>query len=74
MCHLFGTFVKKEQYNLVGAVNPKTGQIVENVLRSRLRTGSFNWADWSEQDRIDFLMAKFWSNELNAPPKDSLPE
>lgn len=71
---LFGTWVKKEQYELHGMMNPKTGEPVPGpVIRSRVRTGSFNWADWSSEQRIAFTMAKHWADGPRSPLKDSLP-
>ncbi|KAJ3297253.1 hypothetical protein HK104_000679 [Borealophlyctis nickersoniae] len=70
--HLYGTWVKKELYEMIGAVNPRTGEPIEGpVLRGRLRTGSFNWADWTEEKRAEFVMAKYWGDEEWWPPKDS---
>lgn len=61
---LFGTWVKKQQYQLKDPVNPKTGQkVLTPVLRSRIRFGSFNWADWSEEDRTSFTVSKFWPDD-----------
>ncbi|KAJ3055654.1 hypothetical protein HK102_011308, partial [Quaeritorhiza haematococci] len=68
--YLYGTWVKKELYELEGAVNPKTGKPVEGkVMRGRLRRGSFNWADWSEEERIAFTMEKYWPEGPRSPPK-----
>ncbi|TPX72816.1 hypothetical protein SpCBS45565_g00114 [Spizellomyces sp. 'palustris'] len=70
---LFGAWVKKEQYELHGKINLKTGAPVQGpVLRSRIRTGSFNWADWSEDERIRFTMAKHWAIDPSSPPKHPL--
>lgn len=56
---LFGTWIKKERYELQGCVNPVTGKPVEGpVWRTRVRMGSFNWADWTEQERADFAMGR----------------
>lgn len=67
---LFGTFVKREQFQLFNAVNPKTKLPVANaVMRTHIRTGSFNWAEWNAEDKTEFLMAKLWP-QINAPPKD----
>ncbi|KAJ3030598.1 hypothetical protein HDV00_008843 [Rhizophlyctis rosea] len=71
--NLFGTWVKKEHFVLVGAVDPRTGKEVEGeVLRSRLRVGSFNWADWTEEERVRFVMAKLWEDGEGWMPKDPL--
>ncbi|KAL2911668.1 hypothetical protein HK105_208876 [Polyrhizophydium stewartii] len=73
--HIFGTWVKREQFLLENAVNPKTGEPVEGpVLRTRLRTGSFNWADWTEDERTLFAASKFWPQDERAPPMDLLNE
>ncbi|KAH6594270.1 hypothetical protein BASA50_006741 [Batrachochytrium salamandrivorans] len=70
---LFGTWVKKEQYMLPNAVNMKTGEpVVGPVQRTRLRAGSFNWADWSEEERLRFTILKYWPNDAKAPPMDPL--
>ncbi|TPX31146.1 hypothetical protein SmJEL517_g05461 [Synchytrium microbalum] len=70
--YLYGVWIKKEVYELVGAVHPKTGQLLEGVMRHRLRRGSFNWADWSEVERISFVMEKLWMDGERSPPKDDL--
>ncbi|TPX55398.1 hypothetical protein PhCBS80983_g05344 [Powellomyces hirtus] len=68
---LYGTWVKKEQYEMTGVVNPRTGEPVPGpVLRHRIRTGSFNWADWTADDRTAFVMAKLWTDD--GPPKHPL--
>ncbi|KAJ3157952.1 hypothetical protein HDU89_000331 [Geranomyces variabilis] len=68
---LYGTWVKKEQFEMHGMVNPKTGEpIAGPVIRSRVRTGSFNWADWSAEQRTAFVMAKLWP--ADGPPKHDL--
>ncbi|EGF79904.1 hypothetical protein BATDEDRAFT_89301 [Batrachochytrium dendrobatidis JAM81] len=70
---LFGTWVKKEKYFMKDAINPKTGEpVLEPVLRTRLRCGSFNWADWSEDERLTFTASKYWPTDERAPPMDSL--
>jgi hypothetical protein len=46
-------------------MNSKTGKLVETpVYRGRYVRGSFNWADFSEEDRVSFTMAKLM-NELS---------
>ena len=71
--NLFGTWVKKERFLLVGAVDPRTGKEVEGeVWRSRLRTGSFNWADWMEEERVRFVIAKYWDDGEGWMPKHPL--
>ncbi|KAI9100982.1 tRNAHis guanylyltransferase-domain-containing protein [Phlyctochytrium arcticum] len=71
--HLFGIWVKKEQYELHGMINPRTGEPVPGpVLRSRLRVGSFNWADWTDEERIAFVFQKYWGNGGRWPPKDPM--
>ena len=69
---LYGVWIKKEMYELTGVVHPKTGEILKGVLRHRLRKGSFNWADWSERERISFTMSKLWGQGGRWPPKDEL--
>eukprot|EP00842_Homolaphlyctis_polyrhiza_P006935 jgi/Hompol1/830/HPOL_002578-RA len=67
---IFGTWIKREQFLLVGAMNPKTGVAApEPAVRSRMRCGSFNWADWTEDERVLFTMSKFWPEGERAPPK-----
>ncbi|KAI8803967.1 tRNAHis guanylyltransferase-domain-containing protein [Cladochytrium replicatum] len=69
----FGTWVKKESYVLEGATDPRTGQPVPNeVIRTRVRTGTFNWADWSVEDRIRFMLDKYWRLEDGHPGMDPL--
>jgi tRNA(His) 5'-end guanylyltransferase len=70
---LFGTWVKKEQYEVVGMLHPKTGLPLPNkVFRSRIRVGSFNWANWQESQRVEFIMEKLWQDSPMSPPKDPL--
>ena len=71
--YLFGTWLKKEQYEVFGFINPKTGQPVETpVLRKRVRTGSFNWAEYSEQERLKFVASKYWPDGDRYPKDDLL--
>lgn len=61
---LFGTIIKKQKYELEGCFNPVTKKPVETpVIRTRCVKGSFNWADYSEKDREELIMAKFWPKE-----------
>jgi tRNA(His) 5'-end guanylyltransferase len=61
---IFGTWVKREQYCMHDAVNIKTGEAVDGpVTRTRLRIGSFNWADWSAEERTAFVIDKYWPLE-----------
>ena len=55
---LFGTWVKKQKFSFIGK-NPLTNEDVV-AIRTRLVCGSFNWADWSEAERLEFTVAKFW--------------
>ena len=72
---LFGTWIKKEQYEMTGVIHPKTGEPVPGkVIRTRVREGSFNWADWTPEDRTEFLMAKYWTDDSQFPPKSPLKE
>jgi tRNA(His) guanylyltransferase len=72
---LFGTWVKKEQYEMSGIMHPITGlPIPGKVIRARLRDGSFNWADWTPEQRSAFLMAKYWTDDPGLPPKSPLRE
>ena len=59
MQNLFGTWIKKETFTSHG-IHGKTGEKIENVIRTRLREGSFNWADYSCKDRTEFTMSKYW--------------
>lgn len=55
---LFGTFIKKEQYNK-NAFNPKLGKV--SVKRSRIipKSGIF-FKKMDKKERTDFLIRKFW--------------
>lgn len=35
------------------------------AIRTRLVCGSFNWADWSEEERLEFAMAKLWPESMS---------
>ncbi|KAI8825019.1 tRNAHis guanylyltransferase-domain-containing protein [Fimicolochytrium jonesii] len=70
--HLYGTWVKRAQFTLHGFVNPKTGKPVGPVLRTRVVIGSFNWADYTPEQRVSFTFAKLWPDD--GPPKDAIPE
>jgi hypothetical protein len=62
---IYGTWVKKERYQMEPPMNPRTGKLVETpVYRGRYVKGSFNWADFSEEERESFTMAKLM-NELS---------
>jgi hypothetical protein len=91
--YLFGTWVKKEIYEMdmsahefrnnpnhaegKGRVNQdgnsrkKKGNAsgeVENVgpvLRKRARIGSFNWAEFSESERVRFVASKYWPTTMS---------
>ncbi|KAI9339685.1 tRNAHis guanylyltransferase-domain-containing protein [Obelidium mucronatum] len=75
---LFGTWIKKEEYEVpVSELNlaPETAKHVGNqgvVVRRRFRTGSFNWADYSEEERIKFVASKYWPTGEGCPPKDMI--
>lgn len=64
---LYGTWVKKEEYTKEG-VNMKTGESVV-VNRSRVCNGSFNWADYNDEERVEFILSKFWTDKH--PPKNN---
>ncbi|KAJ3194657.1 hypothetical protein HK101_002246 [Irineochytrium annulatum] len=71
--YLFGTFVKRELFELEGFTDPRTGSFVKQpVIRGRLRTGSFNWADYTPEERVKFVAAKYWVDGKRLPPKDDL--
>ncbi|RKO83321.1 tRNAHis guanylyltransferase-domain-containing protein [Blyttiomyces helicus] len=70
---LWGTWVKRETFAIEGMLHPKTGEPIPGpVVRKRIRTGSFNWADWEEDARVAFTMAKYWPEGPNEPPRDPL--
>jgi tRNA(His) guanylyltransferase len=63
--YLFGTFVKKEQFVLDGAVNLKTGEpVTHDVYRSRIRSGSFFLSDLNAERQVEFIMSKHWDDNL----------
>jgi tRNA(His) guanylyltransferase len=71
--YLFGTWIKKETYEVHGYVVPATGKVLDTpVVRRRLRTGSFNWANYSDTERAEFVAAKLWPTGDRAPPKHPL--
>ena len=72
--YLFGTFIKKEIYELQNVKDWKTGEILTTpVQRSRLRKGSFNWAEWSPENRTLFTASKHWTDGgPESPPKTPL--
>ncbi|KAJ3306839.1 hypothetical protein HDV03_003876 [Kappamyces sp. JEL0829] len=59
---LFGCWVKRQKY-LMDAVNLKTNEPLQTI-RTRLVVGSFNWADWTAEERTGFTMTRFWPNSL----------
>jgi tRNA(His) 5'-end guanylyltransferase len=63
--YLFGTFVKREKY-YIEAVNQKTKK-VEECERTRMSVGSFNFEEYTEVDRLEFLFRKYW-NGPGLPP------
>lgn len=58
--YLFGSWIKKEMYNLE-AVDRKTNEIVI-VTRTKLSVGSYNWGEWTDEERIKFSFGKLWSD------------
>ncbi|KAJ3223441.1 hypothetical protein HDU81_009200 [Chytriomyces hyalinus] len=76
--YLFGTWIKKELYTVSkDELEPEIAKRLADgavVVRKRFRTGSFNWADFSAQDRVRFVAAKTWPTYAVAPPKDDLKE
>ena len=60
--YLYGTWIKRQKYSFK-AVNVKTGK-ENDAIRTRLVCGSFNWADWNDEERVEFTMAKFWPNSF----------
>ncbi|KAJ3091234.1 hypothetical protein HK100_007224 [Physocladia obscura] len=76
--YLFGTWIKKEEYTIsLDQINLppealKHRKSDEPIVRRRFRSGSFNWADYSEEDRVKFLAAKTWPVYQNSPPMDPI--
>ncbi|KAJ1565863.1 hypothetical protein HK096_008421 [Nowakowskiella sp. JEL0078] len=69
---VFGTWAKRELYEKFGSVDPRTGMTVEgSVTRSRTAVGSFNWADWSREERTEFVFAKYWPKQPGQPLMDT---
>jgi hypothetical protein len=66
--YLFGTWIKKKIVELV-MQHPKTNQEVL-VSRGKVFCGSFNWSEWSSEDRTNFLMEKYWMDNTSCPPID----
>jgi tRNA(His) 5'-end guanylyltransferase len=68
-CHprfLFGSWVKRQQVE-IEKLNPASGFPVK-CCRSRICCGSFNWANWTAEERISFVASKYW--ESHHPPID----
>jgi len=62
---LWGTFFKKEKYLLENCIDPRTNLVVSTpVLRTRVRFGSWNWADWTPAERAEFVFSKFWPKSV----------
>jgi hypothetical protein len=55
---------------MTGAVNQKTGDVIQGVMRSQIRVGSFNWGEYTDDERRAFILAKYWDDGSRAPPKD----
>ncbi|KAJ3103886.1 hypothetical protein HDU96_009122 [Phlyctochytrium bullatum] len=72
--YLFGTFIKKEQYTSVGFFDPRANAFRDDVIvtRKRWRTGSFNFAAFPEDVRVEFVASKFWEDRPDLPSKDPL--
>ncbi|KAJ3124918.1 hypothetical protein HK098_000745 [Nowakowskiella sp. JEL0407] len=69
---MFGTWVKREQYFKYGCVDFRTKEVLDTpVTRTRIRCGSFNWADWNADARTKFVFDKYWDG---GPPKDPVNE
>jgi tRNA(His) 5'-end guanylyltransferase len=70
---LFGTWFKKEQYEI--SIPPehlkfkKRKSDETTTMRTRVAKGSFNWADWSSSQRTEFILSKYWGDNLTFPPK-----
>ncbi|KAJ3377509.1 hypothetical protein HDU84_008572 [Entophlyctis sp. JEL0112] len=84
---LFGTWIKKEEYTVPLSEMNLSSEVLERiqtskrgagmdanslVTRRRIRTGSFNWADYSAEDRESFVASKFWPTGPSAPPMDHI--
>ncbi|KAJ3216971.1 hypothetical protein HDU67_008700 [Dinochytrium kinnereticum] len=71
--YLFGTFVKREEYVVRGFVDPRTGEFKdEEVRRKRLRKGSFNFASFSEDVRVEYVGLRLWDDRAHLPRKDAV--
>lgn len=71
---IYGTFLKKELYDLE-AIDQKTNESVI-VKRSRVRIGSFNMHKMlpTNQEKIQFMMSKYWNDCNMAMSNLEIPE
>ncbi|KAI8914259.1 tRNAHis guanylyltransferase-domain-containing protein [Gorgonomyces haynaldii] len=67
----FGTLLKKEQYLTTGH-NPKTGETIGDVVRTRVRTGSVNMESIDRKQMYAFIESPFWTDDPSFPPKDAI--
>jgi tRNA(His) guanylyltransferase len=68
---LFGTWVKRRLL-LVEKLNPVSKQMVQ-IYRSKVCCGSFNWAEWTTEERTEFTINRLWlekDDSTNHPPID----
>ncbi|KAJ1564532.1 hypothetical protein HK405_014629 [Cladochytrium tenue] len=84
--YLFGTWLKREAYTAPLAVAGLPARaasaaaaagrpLPDAVVRRRVRQGSFNWADYTPEDRCCFVAARYWpAAGPGAPPMDPLPD
>ncbi|KAJ3067947.1 hypothetical protein HDU98_008873 [Podochytrium sp. JEL0797] len=76
--YLFGTWIKKETYTVSHEDLNLSEEAMKHikkdvaVVRKRVRTGCFDWSEYTEDERIRFLAAKFWPEGEGAPPKEPL--
>jgi tRNA(His) guanylyltransferase len=66
---LWGVFMKKEKYELKDCIDPRTQKPIDSVWRTRVRFGSWNWGDWTESERVEFLFSKFWPKTVQEVEK-----
>jgi tRNA(His) guanylyltransferase len=62
---IYGTFLKKEQFDFEG-LDRKTQQSVV-VKRSRIRIGSFNMGNIlsTNEEKVQFIMSKYWDSTID---------
>ncbi|ORY40140.1 hypothetical protein BCR33DRAFT_719544 [Rhizoclosmatium globosum] len=80
--YLFGTWIKKETYHITQreldlppealALAKQKGSLDTPIVRKRYRAGCFNWAEYTEEERLQFVASKFWPEGERAPPKGEI--